>query len=78
MQEYANLGNLSQIITQKSVSGPKHLKRCLAMALDMARGLAYMHMFKILHLDLKPQNILLSGKPGKRPICKIADFGARS
>lgn len=75
VQEYCNMGDLKRLITDGSVSGPTHLKRCVMMVLDIARGLAHMHKYKVLHLDLKPQNILLSRKPSDRPVCKIADFG---
>ena len=37
----------------------------------MLKGVAYIHKFKILHRDLKPQNLLIS----KDGILKIADFG---
>ena len=42
------------------------------IALDVARGLHYLHSRRILHLDLKSANILLS-REGLR--AKIADTG---
>jgi serine/threonine protein kinase len=44
------------------------------IALDTAQGLCYLHRdcrHKIVHLDVKPQNILLDG----RFRAKVADFG---
>ncbi len=47
-------------------------------ALDVARGLAYLHAHDICHRDLKPQNILVANH-GRTLICKLTDFGeARS
>ncbi|CAD8162670.1 unnamed protein product [Paramecium octaurelia] len=37
---------------------------------DCIKGLAFLHKNKVVHRDLKPQNVLMSGK-----IAKIADFG---
>jgi cyclin-dependent kinase len=38
---------------------------------QLIKGVAYIHKYKILHRDLKPQNLLIS----KDGILKIADFG---
>lgn len=40
-------------------------------ALDLARGLCYLHSQKIVHGDVKTENMLLD----KSRIVKIADFG---
>jgi len=44
-----------------------------SIALDVARGMAYLHENQVLHRDLKPANVLL-----KLPslVAKVADFGA--
>ena len=39
-------------------------------SIHMVSGLSYMHMMKFLHLDIKPQNVLVAD--GK---AKIGDFG---
>ncbi len=41
------------------------------MILDIIEGLAYIHSQKIIHRDIKLQNIIVDSK--KR--CKIIDFG---
>ncbi|KAK4350424.1 hypothetical protein RND71_029737 [Anisodus tanguticus] len=46
-------------------------KVVVQMALDMARGLSYLHSQKIVHRDVKTENMLLD----KTRTVKIADFG---
>ncbi|XP_051135784.1 serine/threonine/tyrosine-protein kinase HT1-like [Andrographis paniculata] len=45
--------------------------RLLSMALDVARGMEYIHTQKVIHRDLKPENILIT----KDFHLKVADFG---
>uniref|UniRef100_A0AAR5Q3B0 non-specific serine/threonine protein kinase n=1 Tax=Dendroctonus ponderosae TaxID=77166 RepID=A0AAR5Q3B0_DENPD len=40
-------------------------------AIDITAGLAYLHHHGVMHLDLKPKNILVS----RENVCKICDFG---
>src|SRR5947209_9113213 len=42
--------------------------------LQTLEGLAYVHQQRVVHRDLKPQNLLLSGREGQW-IAKIADLG---
>mmetsp|Transcript_53411 Transcript_53411/g.95847 ORF Transcript_53411/g.95847 Transcript_53411/m.95847 type:complete len:483 (+) Transcript_53411:39-1487(+) len=44
---------------------------------EALEGVAYMHGLNLIHSDLKPDNILLSGKCGGSVVChsKVADFG---
>jgi len=43
------------------------------MMMDIARGMKYLHSINVMHLDLKPANILLF-EENKDIVCKIADF----
>lgn len=51
------------------------------LALNAVNGMAYLHEMKIVHFDLKPDNLLLDGpiilgQPDvSAPALKVADFG---
>ncbi|KFO20492.1 proto-oncogene serine/threonine-protein kinase mos [Fukomys damarensis] len=47
------------------------LGKCLKYSLDVVNGLLFLHSQSIVHLDLKPANILIS----EQDVCKIGDFG---
>ncbi|KAJ8797096.1 hypothetical protein J1605_001906 [Eschrichtius robustus] len=47
------------------------LEKCLKYSLDVVSGLLFLHSQNIVHLDLKPANILIS----EQDVCKIGDFG---
>ncbi|XP_018579180.1 serine/threonine-protein kinase mos [Anoplophora glabripennis] len=44
--------------------------RMISFAMDICNGLDFVHGKGVLHLDIKPQNILVAGN-----VCKICDFG---
>ncbi|XP_012629553.1 proto-oncogene serine/threonine-protein kinase mos [Microcebus murinus] len=45
--------------------------KCVKYSLDVVNGLLFLHAQSIVHLDLKPANILIS----EQDVCKISDFG---
>ncbi|XP_053414219.1 proto-oncogene serine/threonine-protein kinase mos [Nycticebus coucang] len=47
------------------------LEKCLKYSVDIVKGLLFLHSQSIVHLDLKPANILIS----EQDVCKISDFG---
>jgi serine/threonine protein kinase len=51
-------------------------QEALAIGLQVAQGLQYLHVHSVCHRDLKPGNILLSFAAGDRtPVAKLGDFG---
>ncbi|XP_062203578.1 G-type lectin S-receptor-like serine/threonine-protein kinase At5g35370 [Phragmites australis] len=71
--EYMNRGSLDQSLFRAGAATLDWSAR-LRVCIGAARGLAYLHAGcdrKILHCDVKPENILLDDRGG----VKIADFG---
>lgn len=62
-------GTLSGILCGQPMTIP--WSRRLSIALDISRGLCYLHSQCILHGDLKPSNVLLD----ENMQAKISDFG---
>ncbi|XAR62523.1 Non-specific serine/threonine protein kinase [Bertholletia excelsa] len=74
--EYMPQGTLAQHLFEWQVLGysPLTWKQRVTIALDMARGVEYLHSLaqqSFIHRDLKPSNILL----GDDMRAKVADFG---
>ncbi|KAM5546429.1 hypothetical protein ABKV19_019992 [Rosa sericea] len=68
--EYAKGGSVRQfLIKRQSRSVP--LKLAVKQALDVARGMAYVHGLGLIHRDLKSDNLLIFSDKS----IKIADFG---
>ncbi|EQC42315.1 TKL protein kinase [Saprolegnia diclina VS20] len=57
---------------RQQLSATHTVESMLPFALQIAKGLAYLHGHKIIHRDLKPNNILLSND---KTTVKIGDFG---
>ncbi|KAH3757575.1 Serine/threonine-protein kinase HT1 [Pelomyxa schiedti] len=65
--DLAQRGNLQRVLTKNIL--PWRIR--FPMILDVAKGMEYIHGKRLLHRDLKPQNILVD----ENWHCKIADFG---
>jgi serine/threonine-protein kinase len=68
VMEYVSGGNLKERIREKGTLSPEE---AIKVALQVARGLEVAHDRGIVHRDVKPQNVLLTGS-GE---AKVADFG---
>lgn len=72
MMEYAPAGPLGTVIkTAAAQSKPFASSRVRRWARQIADGLQYVHQCRVLHRDLKPDNVLL----GEDDDAKLADFG---
>ncbi|KAL6507702.1 Serine/threonine-protein kinase sty13 [Orobanche gracilis] len=69
--EYAKGGSVRQFLTKRQ-NRSVPLKLAVNQALDVARGMEYVHGLNLIHRDLKSDNLLIAG--GDKSI-KIADFG---
>ncbi|HEX8867389.1 MAG TPA: FHA domain-containing serine/threonine-protein kinase [Lentzea sp.] len=79
--EYCPGGDLDRLVTRR---GPLPLDLALPITLQILDGLSYAHGAPVpgvdgiatglVHRDVKPHNILLTG-PADRPTAKLADFG---
>jgi len=75
--QFFALGSLGEYVRQDSeeyIKLPYNLK--LRLMYDTARGMAFLHENRILHLDLKPDNLLINSLFADSACCvKITDFG---
>jgi len=70
--EYVRGGNLSHLLHQ-SGQGPLEEWYQIDLALNICRGMVYLHSQDVIHRDLKPANILVESiEEGKLKVC---DFG---
>ena len=68
--EYLSGGSLRTFL-HKLEHKPLCWPKLIAIALDIARGMEYIHSQGVIHRDLKPENVLFD-----QDLCaKIADFG---
>lgn len=69
LMEFAGEQNLEQRIY--GAEEPLHRDRALRYAVHVLTGLRFLHAHGVLHLDIKPANVLVS----EQDVCKIVDFG---
>ncbi|GAB4820308.1 hypothetical protein N2152v2_007354 [Parachlorella kessleri] len=72
--EFMELGDLWKLVPLRGASGQRVFGwhgRGRRVALDVARGLHYLHSRKVVHLDLKSANILIA----RSGTAKLADVG---
>eukprot|EP00929_Paragymnodinium_shiwhaense_P012860 TRINITY_DN120745_c0_g1_i1.p1 TRINITY_DN120745_c0_g1~~TRINITY_DN120745_c0_g1_i1.p1 ORF type:complete len:331 (-),score=79.80 TRINITY_DN120745_c0_g1_i1:225-1217(-) len=61
---------------QKLVKGGQLMPSVVkTLSQQLCRGIEFCHKNRVIHRDLKPQNLLLDSADKNRPIMKIADFG---
>ncbi|XP_034145317.1 proto-oncogene serine/threonine-protein kinase mos [Esox lucius] len=69
VMEYAGERNLHQVIYDCAEA--LEVNRWTKFAKEIAHGLQFLHSHGIVHLDIKPANVLVS----REDVCKIVDFG---
>jgi len=69
LAELMEYGSMRDLISSRGSNLPWKLR--IKLAKDAAKGIAYLHSRKVIHRDLKSQNLLVNSKW----VCKVADFG---
>jgi len=64
-----------ETLAQRIAKGPLPLSQALGIAIQIADALAAAHRRGVVHRDLKPQNIMLTGRSPAGPGAKLLDFG---
>lgn len=72
--EYMRGGSLASYLRHRSRTKYLSLRERCDLALHAARGMSYLHEVKVVHFDLKPDNLLIDGD-GPAMVVKVADFG---
>ncbi|KAJ7544304.1 hypothetical protein O6H91_09G073300 [Diphasiastrum complanatum] len=71
--EFMINGSLKQVLQRKDRTIDR--RRRLLIAMDAAFGMEYLHEKKIVHFDLKCENLLVNMRDPHRPVCKVGDLG---
>ena len=72
VMEFADGGPLTADLMRRFMVDDMGKEMAKKVSLGLLAGLEYLHQNKVVHRDLKPDNILLFGT---EPIPKISDFG---
>ena len=72
VMDWINGIDLERKINREQLVPPKE---AIFIFQQIAAGLAYAHRHKLVHRDVKPQNIMLSGEKSGRPEVHLVDFG---
>lgn len=72
VMEFLEGPNLQDIIDDEGIIGER---RALAIARQIADGLAEVHRHGIVHRDLKPDNVMIVNERDQSEVVKITDFG---
>ena len=76
--EFCDAGDLSRALTQAKATprGSLDMEDVRCFLGDLLDAVSYMHSFGLVHMDIKPANLLLKGELGEAlPRLKLADFG---
>ncbi|MCA9936296.1 MAG: serine/threonine protein kinase [Ardenticatenaceae bacterium] len=72
VMEFVDGRTLKQIIRQQnSLNQPMPINRALDLSIQICNGIGYAHRARLVHCDVKPQNILVT----RDDRVKVADFG---
>lgn len=69
--EFCPDGNLEDVVSKR---GPLPEQEALAIAYQLARGLQFISKRKVVHRDIKPDNVFNKKEAGHM-IYKLGDFG---
>ena len=72
LYEYCDGGSLKQLVEKSG--GKLSPERALEILKQVAKGLAYLHRYGYIHLDIKPENVLAK-QTDKGLLWKLGDFG---